>query len=178
MRHILQTRHLPRSQLDAKRGPEYVEDSSRVYGRFPALLSQRLLFHDRKLRRPLRARIQRCEKRSLIPLTKANPLARVLPLPKRKEHPRRNRHPTRKRPHRQRLVRPSNPIPSLLQLLRLPRKHLRLRSVQRLRQSRMVQQPLRHGQLRRPDERMLRHGPGRYLRQRGQFLREQGREFV
>lgn len=178
MRHILEIGHQPRAKLDSQRSPEYVEDPSRVHGCFPALLAQRLLFHDRKLRRPLRARIQRCEKRSLIPLTKANPLARVLPLPKRKEHPRRNRHPSRKRPHWQRLVRPSNPIPSLLQLHHLPGQHLRLRSLQRLRQSRMVQQPLRHGQLRRPDERMLRHRPGRYLRQRGQFLREQSGEFV
>lgn len=118
------------------------------------------------------------EKPAPTPRPKLILISRILPLPKRKEHPRRNRHQTGKCPHWQRLVRPSNPIPSLLQLHHLPGQHLRLRSLQRLRQSRVVQQPLRQGQLRRPDERMLRHGPGRCLRQRGQFLREQGREYV
>jgi hypothetical protein len=92
---------------------------------------------------------------------------RVLPLTKRQKHPRRNRHKTRKRPHRKRLVRPPNPIPSLLQLLHLPWKHLRLRSVQRIHKSRMVQQPLRSRKLPRPDQAMLRNRSQRHLRHGG-----------
>lgn len=96
------------------------------------------------------------------------------PRTKRKENPRSSPHRPPKHPNRKRLVRPPNPIPSLLQLLRLARKHLRLRPLQRIHKSRMVQQPLRRRELRRPNKAMLRHRPKRHLFHGGRFLCEQG----